>query len=114
MALPLPMTYEGIGDKGQMPFDQFSRERWVAFNANVRQARLDMKRPIMLLAGPSAREFAQAPRIKPNTPGFFQGAGPQEPLRPTTMRGRLNDQDRAPTPILDAMAREAAQFGSLR
>ena len=105
---PLPMEHTYTRVAHLMPLDLYSRERWADFNLAVRHARVEGKRPVLLLAGPSPLEHAQAPRFKPGTPSLVQGAGPQFPLRPNALRGRRAEQDKAPRDILEQVARDAA------
>jgi len=108
--LPWKPTYPRAAEL--LPMDDLAKKRLRAFNLEVRRLRLKAKRVVVLLAGPSPLEYAQALRGKPGTPGQFTGAGRQELARPNFLRGRRNEQDKAPTPILDKMSREAAAVGA--
>lgn len=87
-----------------MPMDEHAPVRWRDYKMMFKHARIQGKPAVLLVAGPSALQFATAPRIKPGSPGVVLGAGPQEPLRPNALRGRLAVQDRVPRPILERIA----------
>lgn len=109
---PLPHSFSSVGHL--MPMDQWARERWKDYKLRVRHARVMGKRPVIMTAGPSALQYATAPRLKPGSPSLIVGAGPQEPLRPNAKRGRLAEQDKAPRPILERLAQLAARSGAPR
>lgn len=105
----LPITWSTYGGAERaMPFDGLSRERWRAFDSLVRYARWQAKPVVRLTGGPTPTQFAQAPRINPTTPSKIRGIQIQELLRPTTLRGRMSEQDTAPRWQLERMARQAA------
>ena len=109
---PLPRTWVTYPAAHKvLPFDVYSRRRLRAYNLAVREMRKQAKRSVAYSAGVSGFDVANSFRGKPGTPGGFQGSGRQERARPTRMRGRLVEQDWAPTPIVEKMAAEAERYG---
>ena len=110
---PLPRTWVTYPSADKLlPMDVHARKRMRAFNLEVRRLRLLAKTRVTYTAGISGYDAANAFRGKPGTPGGFQGSGRQELARPTTVRGRLFQQDIAPTPTLERMADEARTYGA--
>lgn len=104
---PLPTSFAYTGVSDGMPFDRMSRERWRAFDLQVRHARVAAKRPVHLTAGPSPLQYAQAPRINPTTPSLVRGIGRQELGPPTRVYGTLDDAYRVPNPTRARLIHEA-------
>jgi hypothetical protein len=111
-ALPMAHSFPQDVVEKLLPFDLNARKRLRAFNLEQRRQRMLAKARVVLSAGLSGLQAAQAVRGKPGTPSGILGSGRQEPALPTMVRGRRNEQDWAPTPILLRMAQQARRHGS--
>jgi len=112
ITLPLRQAYTGM--EKILPMDLNAKARMVEFNLAVRHTRLLQKRPVMMAAGPAPIEFAQAPRLKPGSPSGVIGVGVQQLMRPNRLRGRLAQEDMAPRPVIEWLARDAVSYGNRR